>query len=103
MRDDDRPTSYRPIPRPFTMHWGAGVVAEEASYVGEYHEPCIQLLQYTEGPAAGSYSVRFCFYSHDGRFQRSPLLVGEEEIEGLREAITRTPRLREILKRLVDG
>lgn len=91
----------RRVPRPFSYHWGSGVIAEEALCVGEYHDPAIQLLEYTEGPGAGSVSVRFCYYSHDGRFQRSPLLVGEDDIEGLRESLASTPRLRSLLRRLV--
>lgn len=92
----------RAVPRPFEMHWGKGVVAEEAASTGEYHEPCIQLLEYTDGEAAGSFSIRFCHYSHDGRFQRSPLMVGEADIEPMRAALARTPKLRALLKRLVD-
>jgi hypothetical protein len=92
----------RKLPRPFEMHWGRGEIVEEASYTGEYHEPAIQLLQYTEGEAAGSFSLRFCTYNHEGRFQRSPLMVSPEDIEGLRAALRQTPRLREILRRLVE-
>jgi hypothetical protein len=84
------------------MHWGSGQIAEEASFAAEYHEPTIQLLEYTDGEAAGSVSIRFCYYSIDGRFQRSPLMLGEEEIEGLREALERAPRLRALLQRLVE-
>src|SRR5713226_5349667 len=91
-------TVSRRIPRPFTMHWGTGQIVEEAATAGEYHEPTIQLLEFTEGPAAGSLSVRFCYYSHDGRFQRSPLMVGDDELDGLREALEGAPRLREILR-----
>lgn len=65
----------RKLPRPFELHWGRGQIVEEASYEGEYHVPAIQLLQYTEGEAAGSLSVRFCTYNHRGAFQRSPLIV----------------------------
>jgi hypothetical protein len=50
----------------------------------------------------GSLSIRFCHYSHDGRFQRSPLIVGESEIDGLREALDNTPRLKELLIRLTS-
>ena len=91
----------RKLPRPFEMHWGRGEIVEEASYSGQYHEPCIQLMVYTEGEGAGGFSVRFCTYNHEGRFQRSPLMVGEDDIEGLRAALRSTPRLRQILKRLV--
>ena len=92
----------RKVPRPFSFHWGNGVIAEEATTDGEYHAPSIQLLEYTEGEAAGSTSVRFCYYSLDGRFQRSPLLIDEADLDGLREAIKKTPRLRGLLKRLVS-
>jgi len=83
------------------MHWGSGEIVEEATFVGEHHEPAIQLMQYTQGEAAGGFSVRFCSYSHRGSFQRSPLMIGQPEIEGLRKALLETPRLREILKQLV--
>src|SRR4051794_41639968 len=92
----------REVPRSFSLHWGSGEITEEAATDGEYHEPCFQLLEYRDGPAAGSFSIRFCYYSHDGRFQRSPLIVGEEDIEGLREALKRAPKLRAILQRLVE-
>ena len=91
----------RKLPRPFEMHWGRGDIVEEATYTGEYHEPAIQLMQYTEGEAAGSFSVRFCTYNHRGGVQRSPLMVSEADLEGLRKALEATPRLREILRRLV--
>jgi len=91
----------RKLPRPFEMHWGRGEIVEEASFTGEYHEPAIQLLEYMEGEAAGSFSVRFCTYNHRGGFQRSPLMVSEADIEGLRKAIEATPRLRDLLRRLI--
>jgi hypothetical protein len=84
------------------MHWGTGEIVEEATYEGEYHEPCIQLMVYTDGEAAGGFSIRFCTYNHAGRFQRSPLMIGAEDIEGLRQALQSTPRLRELLKQLVE-
>ncbi len=91
----------RKLPRPFEMHWGRGEIVEEATFSGEYHEPTIQLMEYTEGEAAGSYSIRFCSYNHRGQFQRSPLMVGGDEIAGLRQALQSTPRLREILREIV--
>ena len=94
--------STRSLPRPFSYHWGSGRVVEEASYSGRHHEPAIQLLEYEEGEAAGGWSIRFCFYNLDGRFQRSPLLVDEDGLDGLRTALARTPRLRALLKRLVQ-
>jgi hypothetical protein len=92
----------RALPRPFNYHWGSGQIVEEAAYSGEHHEPAIQLLQYDEGEAAGGWSVRFCFYSRDGRFQRSPLVVGDDDIAGLRRALAETPRLRALLQRLIE-
>jgi hypothetical protein len=92
----------RKLPRPFEVHWGRGEIVEEASFTGEYHEPAIQLMRYTEGDAAGSYSIRFCSYNHRGSFQRSPLMIGDAEIEGLRRALETTPQLREALRRLLD-
>ncbi len=92
----------RRLPRAFEMHWGRGEIVEEASFVGEYHEPTIQLMEYQEGEAAGSFSVRFCSYNDRGGFMRSPLMLGQDEIEGLRAALRSTPRLHAILKQLVD-
>lgn len=91
----------RKVPRPFSMHWGNGVISEEAAFSGEYHEPAIQLMDYTDGPAEGSWSIRFCSFSHNGQFQRSPLIIDEDAIAGMREALAKTPRLREILRRMV--
>ena len=95
-------TSARKLPRPFEMHWGSGEIVEEASYSGEWHEPCIQLMHYTEGEAAGSFTLRFCTYNHEGRFQRSPLMLSETDIDGLRDAIREAPQVRALLKRLVE-
>jgi hypothetical protein len=83
------------------MPWGSGEIVEEASFEGEHHVPTIQLMAYTEGDAVGAVGIRFCTYSHDGRFQRSPLIVSEDDIEGLREALERAPELHALLKRLV--
>ena len=91
----------RKLPRAFDMPWGRGKIIEEASFEGEYHEPTLQLLQYNEGPGTGSFSVRFCTYGHNGRFQRSPLMVNQEDIEGLREALKQAPRLQDLLRRLI--
>ena len=88
--------------RNFTYQWGSGMVAEEARVHGEHHVPAIQLLKYTEGPAAGGISVRFCHYSHRGRFQRSPLLMSMEEIDMMREALGEAPELKALLRKLVE-
>ena len=91
----------RKVPRPFSMHWGNGNIVEEAWITNEYHEPTVQLMEYTDGEAAGSVSIRFCSFNN-GRFQRSPLMINEEDLEPLREAIAKQPRLRELLRRLVE-
>ena len=94
----------RKLPRPFEMHWGSGEIVEEASFHGEWHEPCIQLMHYTAGEAAGGYTLRFCTYNHEGRFQRSPLMLSEDDLDGLAAAIRQAPRLRSFLQRLLgDG
>ncbi len=85
----------------FSFHWGSGVVAEEAQVQGPYHLPTLQLLKYTEGDAAGEVSVRFCHYSHRGGFRRSPLIMGPEEMEAMREALQETPELLALLRQMV--
>jgi len=86
----------RDVPRPFTMPWGRGEIIEEATAVGEYHEPAIQLLRYEDG----SLSIRFSHYDHHGRFQRSPLMISSDTIAGLRRSLGATPRLRALLAKL---
>ena len=46
----------------FAFHWGTGVIAEEAQVSGQHHLSTFQLLEYTEGQAAGEVSLRFCHY-----------------------------------------
>jgi hypothetical protein len=86
----------RDVPRPFTMPWGNGQIIEEATTVGEHHEPAIQLLRYEDG----SLSIRFAHYDHRGRFQRSPLMISSDTITGLRRSLAETPRLRALLAKL---
>jgi hypothetical protein len=91
----------REVPRPFKFHWGEGEIIEEASFTGRYTEPAIQLLEYQGHP--GAYGIRFCYYNHQGRFQRSPMMIdGEESFEGMRQALRETPKLRELLRKLVS-
>ncbi len=92
----------RTVPRPFTMHWGGGLITEEATFSGEWNEPAIQLMEYADGEAAGSWSIRFCSFTHRGQFQRSPLMLDEAGVAAMREALARTPKLREILRRLLE-
>ena len=84
----------RPVPRPFSLHWGSGQIVEEAVCVAEHHRPAVQLLKFEDG----SEGVRFCYYDHAGRFQRSLLILGQDELAGLRDALAGTPRLRALLR-----
>ncbi len=91
----------RQVPRPFEFHWGRGEIIEEASYQGQYTEPAIQLLEYEGHP--GAYGIRFCYYNHAGRFQRSPMMIdGEDSFQGLRAALQQAPKLRALLRELVN-
>ncbi len=102
----------RKVPRPFALHWGSGQIVEEASSAGQHDEPAIQLLEMEDAVPAGrqgSLEVRFCYYDHEGpfdytqgrRFQRSPLIVSNDELSGLRRALAGTPRLRALLREMV--
>ncbi len=92
----------RKVPRKFSLHFGSGVVAEEATYAGEYHEPTIQLLEFHDGDAAGTVLLRFCSYNHRGAFMRDPLLLGEPDIQALRDELRKTPRIRALPQRLAE-
>lgn len=87
----------RKVPRKFTFHWGKGIVKEEASVRAQYHEPIIQLLQYDSGELA----IRFCSYEGK-RFNRFPLIVGEEHLKALGKSIRRNKELHELLRLLVS-
>ena len=84
-------------PKTFSLHWGNGIIEEEAQIVTRYHRPTIQLLRFLEGAAAGTYEIRFCYYDHHGRFQRSPMMVHPEDLKALRESLKKTPKLRRYL------
>jgi hypothetical protein len=100
MEKGKRSQAKRPVPRPFKFEWGGGNIIEEASFSGQYVEPAIQLLEY--GEASGEYGIRFCYYSHEGRFQRSPMMIdSSHSLEGMRAALKTTPKLRALLRRLV--
>ena len=88
----------RPVPRSFKLHWGSGSVAEEASIQTQHHEPCVQLLEFEDGTR----SLRFCYYSLAGRFQRSPLIMSEDVIDLLRPEVMANPAIRDLIRRLVD-
>ena len=86
----------------FAFHWGSGVIAEEAQVETPWDVPTLQLMKYTEGEAAGSLNIRFCHYSHEGRFRRSPLMLSEEAIDDMRLALKATPEIRVLLRRLLE-
>jgi len=90
--------SARKVPRPFDLHWGKGVIAEEASVVTPFHEPTIQLLAFEDG----SKSLRFCTY-HGSSFGRMPLIVSEAHVAALGKQVRKNPGIRKLLKRLVEG
>jgi len=87
--------SERKVPRRFDLPWGSGNVVEEASIIRPHWEPVIQLLKFDKGSTA----LRFCVYSGK-RFTRMPLIIGEEDIEELREAISKKPKIRELIRAL---
>ena len=76
-------------------------MAEEARFESEHHNPAIQLLRYDEGESAGGFAVRFCFFNKSGRFQRSPLMISEDDLEQMRVALEQTPELRDLLRRML--
>ena len=85
----------------FSFGWGSGMIAEEAQVESRWDVPTLQLMKYTDGEAAGRINIRFCHYSHTGRFRRSPLMMSEDDVDAMREALKETPELREVLRRLV--
>ena len=84
----------------FSLHWGSGVVEEEAQIETPYHRPTIQLLKFTDGHAKGSYEIRFCTYDHRGRFQRAPMILGEADLGDLKKALAHTPKLKRLIGKL---
>jgi hypothetical protein len=89
--------SLRKVPRPFDLHWGKGVIVEEASMITPFHEPTIQLLAFDDG----SRSLRFCAY-HKASFARMPLIISEEHLGALGKEVRKSPQLRRLLRKLVD-
>ncbi len=85
----------------FSLHWGSGVIEEEAQFSTRYHVPTVQLLKFTRGDAAGSRAIRFCHYDARGRFQRSPLIIDRKDVRSLAQALKKTPKLSKLLAELV--
>ncbi len=92
--------SSKSTAKTFSLHWGSGVIEEEAQFATPYHRPTIQLLKFTEGEAKGSYALRFCHYDHHGRFQRAPLIIDAADVAKLNRALAATPKLRKLLRQL---
>jgi hypothetical protein len=93
----------RSVPRSFSYHWGSGQIVEEACAPNDYYEPAIQLLVPEGGEHDGEEHLRFCFYSASGAFQRSPLVMNEGDLAGLRAALDQAPRIKKLLRQLVGG
>jgi hypothetical protein len=88
----------RKLPRPFSFPWGGGQIVEEVYVESEHHVPTIQLLEYEDG----SLSVRFCSYTHSGRFQRNPLMMSADDMKALARAMQHAPRLRKLVGALAQ-
>jgi hypothetical protein len=89
----------RPVPRPFSFSWGEGQVVEEASFRGAHHEPCIQLLAFSNGFEL----VRFCSYTLSGRFEKDSWIAGPTELGGLSQSLREAPRLRVALSKMLNS
>ena len=92
----------RRVPRAFSLPWGSGLIIEEAAIEGGLHAPALQLLNYEKGEKKGQKAVRFAAYSQDGEMERRPLIINERELATLKREIERSPRLKALLRRLVD-
>lgn len=92
----------RRVPRAFTLPWGSGQILEEAGIEGGLHAPALQLLHYERGERKGQLAIRFAAYSPDGEMERRPLIVNEREVAGLKAEVERSPRLKALLRRLVE-
>lgn len=92
----------RRVPRAFSLPWGSGQIIEEATIEGGLHEPALQLLRYEKGEKQGQQAIRFSAYTPDGELERRPLIVNERELAEMRREIDRAPRLKALLKRLLE-
>ena len=89
----------RKVPRKFSMPWGDGQVVDEVGVDTEHNELVVQLLRYDDFDGN---TLRFCQYWLDGRFQRQPMMIGEDSIPALREALKASPEIRDFLRRLIE-
>src|SRR5262245_53084045 len=87
----------------FSLHWGSGVVEEEAQIEAPYHQPTIQLLKVTGGQAKGSYEIPLCTFDPSGRFQRMPLIIDGRDLPALRRALRGTAKVRKLVKQFLEA
>ena len=92
----------RRVPRAFQLPWGSGQILEEAAIEGGLHEPSLELLHYEKGERKGQLAIRFAAYSPEGELERRSLIVNERELARLKREVDRSPRLKALLKKLVD-
>lgn len=92
----------RRVPRAFSLPWGSGLLVEEAAIEGGLHAPALQLLSYEKGEKKGQQAIRFGAYSADQELERRPLIINEREFEALKREIDRSPRLKALLRRLIE-
>ncbi len=92
----------RRVPRAFSLPWGSGLVLEEAAIEGGLHAPSLQLLHYELGERKGQTAIRFVAYDAEGHLEQRPLIVNEREVARLRTEVNRSPRLKALLKQLVE-
>ena len=92
----------RCVPRAFTLPWGKGQILEEAAIEVGLHQPAVQLLHYELGEKRGQLAVRFVAYDEEGHLEQRPLIINQREIAGLKAEIDRAPRLKALLRRLVE-
>ena len=76
MDSDSDVSAERPTPRPFKFYFGQGQTVEGISCQSRWHQPTVQLLEWDDGEL----SLRFCSYTHDGRFQRNPLVLSARDL-----------------------
>jgi hypothetical protein len=94
--------SERRVPRAFQLPWGSGLILEEAAIEGGLHEPSLELLHYEKGERKGQLAIRFAAYNPEGELERRSLIVNERELARLKREVDRSPRLKALLKKLVD-
>ncbi|MCY3655093.1 MAG: hypothetical protein OXH97_08635 [Chloroflexota bacterium] len=92
----------RRIPRPFNLIWGSGKIIEEAAIEGGLHAPSIQLMRYEKGEKRGQMAIRFAAYGQQNDLERRPLIINERELRPLKKEIDRSPRLKALLRKLVE-